>query len=250
MNKTINKWFFPLIKLSTPKYFYQLAARISPWVFLLAAAFMLYGFVDGLLFAPADYQQGNVYRIMYLHVPAAMLSLAGYAVMACCALCVLVWKMKLPDMLAKAIAPVGASLTLLTLITGSIWGKPMWGTWWIWDARLTSELILLFIYFGVISIRSAIIDEQISARVTAVITLIGLINIPIVHYSVYWWNTLHQRDTLFLFQQSTISPTMLHPLLACMGGMALLMLGIVLLSTRNEIAKREQEAKWLNETLT
>jgi len=173
--------------------------------------------VDGLLFAPADYQQGDAFRIMYLHVPAAIWSLGVYMMMSISVLFFFIWKIKLADIIAKVSAPVGVIFTVICLVTGSIWGRPTWGTWWIWDARLTSELLLLFIYFGIMALRSAIPNPQLAARASGVFTLIGLVNIPIIHYSVNWWNTLHQGASLSL-TNATIAPSMLHPLIAMIVG--------------------------------
>ncbi|WP_372725584.1 heme ABC transporter permease, partial [Immundisolibacter sp.] len=185
-----------LDRLAVPKFFYPFAGRLLPWLGWLAAGLLGLGAWWGLAVAPADYQQGDSYRIMFIHVPAAWLSMFTYMVMAGGAFVFLVWRMKLADMLAKCCAPLGAAFTLLTLVTGSLWGKPMWGTWWAWDARLTSELVLLFLYLGLIALRGAIDEPQRAGRATALLTLVGVVNIPIIHFSVDWWNTLHQPASL------------------------------------------------------
>ena len=154
------------------------------------------------MLAPTDYQQGDSYRIMFIHVPAAWMSLFIYIVMAGAGAIGLIWRMKLAEIIAISSAPIGASFTFLALVTGSIWGKPMWGTWWVWDARLTSELILLFLYLGVMALNNAIEDKRTAARATAMLAIVGVVNIPIIHYSVEWWNTLHQGPTVTKFDSA------------------------------------------------
>ena len=207
--------------------------------------FLVYGLLGALWLAPPDYQQGDVYRIMYIHVPLAIGSLALYTSMSVAAFIFLVWKIKVADMIVQAGARLGALYTLLTLITGAIWGQPTWGTWWIWDARLTSELILLFIYLGILLIRASIPDRVQGAKVASVVTLIGFINIPIIHYSVYWWHTLHQGSSIFLLKQSTIAPSMLHPLLAMIAAFVCYSIGIMCVQVRAELLKREAQANWV-----
>jgi heme exporter protein C len=163
--------------------------------------------------APADYQQGVAYRIIFIHVPSAWMSLFIYVSMAVAALIAMVWRIKLAEVIAMECAPIGAAFTLITLVTGSLWGKPMWGTWWTWDARLTSELVLLFLYLGVIGLFNAIEDRRRAARAASLLALVGIVNLPIVHYSVIWWNTLHQGQTVNLLGKSKIAPDMLWPLL-------------------------------------
>lgn len=201
-------------KLASPKYFYGYARRLA-WVFGLAALLLLgYGLVAGLAFAPADYQQGNGFRIIYIHVPSAFLSLSVYVFLAVSAVLHLVWRMKLPAICLQAAAPIGAMFTFLALVTGSLWGKPMWGTYWLWDARLTSELILLFLYFAVIALQRAFPQQEHGDKAASVFALIGAVNIPIIHYSVYWWNTLHQGATVARLGKPAIAGPMLYPLLA------------------------------------
>ena len=203
-------WFH---KLGSPPYFYRLAGRFLPWLYAIALVTGAVGLYGGLFIAPADYQQGDSFRMIYVHVPCAWMSLFVYAFMAANAFVALVWRIKLSETLAMASAPVGAAFTFITLVTGSLWGKPMWGTWWTWDARLTSELVLLFLYLGVIGLYNAIEDTRQAARAAAFLALIGIVNLPIVHYSVVWWNTLHQGTTVSLMGQSKISASMLWPLL-------------------------------------
>ena len=208
--KLIPLW---LHKLSSPPVFYRFAGALRPWLFwsaLILAAIGLYG---GLVLAPADYQQGDAYRIIFIHVPCAWMSLFVYVSMAVAAVIAMVWRIKLAEVIAMECAPIGAAFTLVTLITGSLWGKPMWGTWWTWDARLTSELVLLFLYLGVIGLFSAIEDRRRAARAASLLALVGIVNLPIIHYSVVWWNTLHQGQTVNLLGKSHIAPDMLWPLL-------------------------------------
>lgn len=200
--------------LISPKKFFNLSNRIVPWLTALFLLSLTYGLIGGLILAPADYLQGDGFRIIYVHAPCAFLSIFIYTIMATAAVCGLVWRIKLAFLVIRHSATIGAGFTLLALITGSLWGKPMWGTWWIWDARLTSELILLFLYIGVILFQSALSQKRHSERAIAILILVGFIDIPIIHYSVYWWNTLHQGATLKLTAPSAIDASMLYPLLA------------------------------------
>jgi heme exporter protein C len=240
----MHKW---LTKLASPKSFYQITGNWLPWLALFSSLLFAYGLIDGLLFVPPDYQQGDAFRIIYLHVPSAVMSLAAYVVMAISAAIFLIWKIKLADVIAKVGAPLGASFTFLALITGSLWGKPMWGTWWIWDARLTSELILLFLYGGVIALRSAIPEPTQAAKASNLLTIVGLVDIPIIHYSVYWWNTLHQQATVLKLAKPSIVPGMLYPLLAMLLAFMLYYLLALLISARYEVMARERQARWVQE---
>jgi len=208
--KIIPLW---LHKLSSPPAFYRFAGALRPWLFWGALILGTIGLYGGLVLAPGDYQQGDAYRIIFIHVPCAWMGLFAYGCMAVAALVALVWRIKLAEVIAMECAPVGAAFTFITLVTGSLWGKPMWGTWWTWDARLTSELVLLFLYFGVIGLFNAIEDRRRAARAASLLALVGIVNLPIVHYSVVWWNTLHQGSTVNLFGKSHISAEMLWPLL-------------------------------------
>ena len=185
-------WFH---QLSSPPHFYRMAGRLLPWFAWPALVLIVVGTWGGLVAAPADYQQGDGFRIIYVHVPSAWLSMFGYVSLAIAAGIGLIWRMKLAHVAANAIAPLGASFTALALATGSIWGKPMWGTWWVWDARLTSELILLFLYLGYIALNRAFDDRKQGDRASAVLALVGVVNVPIIHYSVEWWNTLPQPSS-------------------------------------------------------
>src|SRR3990167_5499680 len=236
-------------KISTPKYCYRFACLFQPWIAVACLILFLDGLWQGLVVAPPDYQQGDVYRIIYLHVPLVIWSVGIYVVMTACSLIYFIWKIKNADIIAKASAPIGAIFTFLTLITGSIWGKPTWGTWWIWDARLTSEFILLFIYFGIIVIRVAMPEPRLASRATALVTLIGFINIPIIHYSVDWWNTLHQGASILRFGSPKIAASMLHPLLAMIAAFLFYYLWILLIEIKHEVLQREKNTRWVSESI-
>lgn len=208
---------------------------------------LLPGLVWGLFFAPPDYQQGDAFRIIYIHVPAAFLSMSLYAWMAFLAVLLLVWRIKLAGLMLSVVAQLGAVMAFLALATGSIWGKPMWGAWWVWDARLTSELILLLLYIAILAIRSAFSDSERGDRVIAILTLVGLVDLPIIHYSVYWWNTLHQGSTLSVFAKPKIAAPMLYPLLLSLLGFTLYALWIILHKARNELLLRERRQQWVRE---
>ena len=236
--------------LISPKYFYQLANQLIPIAWIICLFAFSYGLIDGLIFAPADYQQGEAYRIIYIHVPCAVLSLSVFMIMAIAAVVYLIWKIKLADIIAKVSAPIGASFTLLALLTGALWGKPMWGTWWIWDARLTAELILLFIYMAIILVRSAIQNTDAAGRAAGILTLVGIIDIPIVHYSVNWWNTLHQKASLLQFAKPTLDPSMLVPLLAMLVAFFAYYVALLLMKSRHELMLREAEARRIQSLLS
>ncbi|MDQ4148218.1 MAG: heme ABC transporter permease [Pseudomonadota bacterium] len=234
-------------KLSSPRYFYNLSGRWLPWLAWSAAALLLIGTYWGLVVAPPDYQQGDSYRIMYIHVPSAWMSLFVYMVMACAAFIGLVWKMKLAEVIAADCAPLGASFTAMALITGMLWGKPMWGTYWVWDARLTSELILLFLYLGMIGLRGAIENPRTAARACGVLTLVGVVNIPIIHYSVIWWSTLHQGPIISRFAKPSVDPSMLWPLLIMVIAFMLYFAAVLLLRARCQILARERGSAWVRD---
>lgn len=238
------QWFH---KLGSPKWFFGIANRLMPWLLASGLIILAVGVVWGLAFAPKDYLQGNSYRIIFIHVPTAFLAQSVYIMMAVAAVVTLVWRMKLADVFVKAVAPVGLVLTFLALFTGAVWGKPTWGTWWIWDARLTSMLILLFLYGGVIALDRAINDEKSAARAVAVLVLVGVVNIPIIKYSVEWWNTLHQPATLKLTEKPSMSSEMLIPLLLSILGLYLLFGWLACIRMQTEILVREQRTKWVRE---
>ncbi len=228
-------------------YFYHFAGWFSPWIGGLGLLLALVGLYLGLVVAPPDYQQGDSYRIIYIHVPAAWLSLFVYMMMASFAVIILVWRMKIAEVLLSASAPVGAAFTFIALATGSLWGKPMWGTYWVWDARLTSELILLFLYLGIMTLGSAVEDRRTAARAVAVLTLVGVVNIPIIHYSVEWWNTLHQGPTVTKIGAPSIHWTMLVPLLLMALAFKLYYFFVLLRRARCEILEREAGSHWVRQ---
>ncbi len=238
-------WSF-LHRLGSPKSCYQLADRLLPWIASLCLLSFLYGLIGALYWAPADYQQGQVFRIIYLHVPCAILSLAIYGWMSLNVVIYLVWKMKVADIIASVSAPMGALFTFLALLTGSLWGKPTWGTFWIWDARLSSELILLFIYLSIIVLRSSIPDQQAAGRVAGVLSLVGCVNLPIIHYSVVWWHTLHQGATVLQWAKPSIAPEMLKPLLVMILAFSLYFVWWLLLRLRSELLIRERKSAWVS----
>lgn len=231
--------------LVSPRKFFRFSNQLLPW---LGAMFILcfsYGIIGGLILAPADYLQGDGFRIIYVHAPCAFLSLFIYAVMAAAAVAGIVWRLKLAFLVIRHSAPIGAGFTFLALLTGSLWGKPMWGTWWIWDARLTSELILLFMYLGVILLQAALAQKRSGERALAILVLVGFLDVPIIHYSVYWWNTLHQGATLKLFAPSAIDPSMAYPLLAMIGAFMLYYCIVLFLRMAHELAAVDARPHWL-----
>jgi len=237
-------------KLGSPKWFFGIATRLMPWLLAGGILLLVAGIVWGLAFAPRDYLQGNSYRIIFIHVPTAFLAQSVYIMMAVAAVVTLVWRMKLADVFVKAVAPVGLVLTFLALFTGAVWGKPTWGTWWIWDARLTSMLILLFLYGGVIALDRAINDEKSAARAVAVLVLVGVVNIPIIKYSVEWWNTLHQPATFKLTEKPSMPADMWVPLLLSVLGLYLLFGWLACLRMQTEILLREQRTRWVKDYVT
>ena len=234
-------------KMASPKYFYSIAGSLIPWLAASCALLFLAGLYYGLVKAPPDYQQGDSYRIMFIHVPAAWMSMFIYVVMAGAGAIGLIWHIKLAEVMAISSATIGAWFTFLALITGSIWGKPMWGTWWVWDARLTSELILLFLYLGVIALYNAIDDKRTAARAVAILALVGVVNIPIIHYSVEWWNTLHQGPTVTKLDKPSIHLSMLIPLLLMAFAFKLYYALVVLMRARCEVLERERHTVWVKE---
>jgi heme exporter protein C len=227
--------------LANPTRFLALADRLVPWFGGVAGVLLAIGLAMGFT-APEDFQQGITVRIMYIHVPFAWLAMLCYTLMAASALGTLVWRHPLADVALKAAAPVGAVFTALALITGSIWGKPMWGTWWVWDARLTSVFVLFLMYLGIIALTRALDDPARSARAAAIVTLVGFINIPIIKFSVDWWNTLHQPASVFRLDGPTIHPSLLWPLLVMALGFTMLFFALHLMAMRNEIWRRRVTA--------
>lgn len=228
-----------------PEGFFAFSSKIMPFLGAITVVLLTIGLYGALFSSPADYQQGEGVRIIYVHVPCAMLSMGIFTFMAFSSVCYLIWRIKLYDLFAECAAPLGAAFTFLALITGSLWGKPMWGTWWIWDARLTSELILLFIYIAYILLRKSLPNQKSASKACALLAIIGFIDIPIIHYSVKWWHTLHQGSTLTLFGKPTIVFEMLWPLLTMIVGLGMLFALIWLLLVRAEILTQYKHQLWL-----
>ncbi len=241
------RWFH---RFGSPVWFYRISGKMLPWLTVLFLALFLPGIYMGLFTAPTDYQQGESFRIMYVHVPAAWLSMFIYIVMAICGAVSLIWRMKLADVVLIASAPIGASFTFLALATGMLWGKPMWGAYWVWDARLTSELILLFLYFGIMALYNAFEEKRTAAKAVAILTLVGVVNIPIIHYSVEWWNTLHQGASVSKVGTPSIHIDMLIPLIL-MGLAFQVYYGLALfLRVRAELIEREYPSGWVKKLHT
>ena len=244
-NSSMWTWFH---KLASPPSFYRFADLLAPWLFGLALALLAAGLYAGLYIAPADYQQGDAFRIIYVHVPAAALSLGVYTMMAVAGGIALIWRMKLAEAAVVSCAPAGASFTALALVTGMLWGRPTWGAYWVWDARLTSELVMLFFYLGVVGLNQAYADARAGSRACAWLALVGVINVPIVHYSVYWWNSLHQGSSILSVEgirNPKIAAPMLWPLLLALAGFFLFFGAAVLRRMQNELLLRERNARWV-----
>ncbi len=239
-------WFY---RLASPPHVYRMAATLTRWFLIPALIAMGYGIIDGLAFAPPDYQQGDAFRIVYVHAPAAWMSLFCYVTMAVSGAIGLIWRIKVAHAVSAATAPIGASFTVLALFTGSLWGRPMWGTYWAWDPRLTSELILLFLYVGVMSLRTAFEDTTRGDRAAALLAIVGVVNVPIIHFSVVWWNSLHQGATVARLGKPAMSPSMLWPLLAMFLGFMCFFGAVLCMRVRGEVLNRERQARWVREVL-
>ena len=240
-------WFH---RLSSPPHFFRIAPGFARWLRIPGLVLIAAGLVLGLGFAPADYQQGDGFRIIYVHVPSAWLSMFAYVFMAGAATIGLIWRIKLAHLVAHAAAPLGAAFTFLALASGSLWGIPMWGTWWEWDARMTSELVLLFLYLGYMALYRAFEDPVRGDRASALLALVRVVNVPIIHYSVKWWNTLHQGATLSMTQgKAAIGADMAVPLLMVALGCTLFFGAQTLARARIHLLEREERASWLRETL-
>jgi len=223
-------------RFANPNRFLKLANAVLPWSAGLTVLTLAAGLYLALFHSPADYQQGETVRIMYIHVPSAWMALFVYANMAVASAVALIWRHPLADLIAKAAAPIGAGFTLICLITGSLWGKPMWGTWWVWDARLTSVLILFFLYLGYIALVNAFDDPNRGHRAAGILALVGAVNIPIIKFSVDWWNTLHQPASVVRMGGPAIDPSMLWPLLLMAIGFTFFFVTVLILRVRSEIA--------------
>ena len=238
-------WFY----FAAPQRFYGLAGKLLPWCAAAAVALAAYGLWLGLAVAPTDFQQGESYRIIFIHVPASWMAMVLYLAMAFWAAVGLVFNARLAAMLAQAIAPTGALMAFLSLWTGALWGKPTWGTWWVWDARLTSTLILLFMYIGFMALRGAIEDERRADRASALVAIVGAVNVPIIYFSVKWWNTLHQGASVRPLKGSTMADVMLEAMLIMALAFWAYAFAVVLARVRTIILERERGAAWTQSVL-
>ena len=246
MWNTLKRWYH---QLGSPRYFYRFCEVVVPWLWVIALATLAVGLIWGLLFAPPDYQQGNSYRIIFIHVPASSGALMGYMALGVAGFVAVVWRMKMAEVMLKAIAPFGMMLCAISLVTGGLWGKPTWGTYWQWDARMTSMLILLFLYMGVVALQVVIRDPRQAARAAGLLAMVGTINVFIVRYSVEWVQTLHQGRTLRVIGESAIDPSMKYPLLISMFGLWLLYALNVLIRARAEVLSRERRTGWVKKLI-
>jgi heme exporter protein C len=235
-------------QLASPPFFYRIAGKLIPWFAGFFLIFLMIGLYGALIYSPIDYQQKDSVRIMYVHVPSAWMSMFVYMVMALSGIIAIVWRIKIAEVVAASAAPIGASFAFLALATGSLWGKTSWGTWWVWDARLTSTLILFFLYLGIIALNAAIEDKRTAARACAILAIVGAVNIPIIVYSVEWWNTLHQKATISILKmKSAIHIDMLIPLLIMALAFKLFFMMVLLMRARVEVLEREKNSKWVQE---
>lgn len=237
-------------KLGSPPWLYKISGSILRWLLPVTVVALAVGLAWGLLFTAPDFRQGNSYRIIYIHVPAAVVALAGYYLMALAGAVSLIWKMKMADIAMKACAPIGASFTFLALLTGAIWGKPTWGTWWVWDARITSMLVLLFLYLGVVALYEAFDNKEAASKACAVLSLVGMVNIPIIYKSVDWWYSLHQPASIKMTGGSSIDSSMLYPLFWMIASVYALFACCMMLYMRVEILKSESKTGWVKRLAT
>jgi heme exporter protein C len=242
--RPVSRWLW-FHKLGSPPHAYRIAGSFRPWLLGVSIALMLIALYGGLVLAPADYQQKDAFRIIYVHAPSAIMSMQVYMVMAAAAAIGIIWRMKLAHAVAAACAPIGMWFTILTLATGSIYGKPMWGTWWEWDPRLTAVLIQLFLYLGYMALRSSFDDTARADRASAILAIVGVVNVPIVKYSVVWWNSLHQGPTISKLGRPAIELSMGWPLYVMLLGFMCFFAAILCDAVRSEILKRERNASWL-----
>jgi heme exporter protein C len=245
MSSRLINWF----KFSSPATFYPLAHKIWLVATIIAVVLIAIGLYMSFFVAPTDYKQGEGYRIIFVHVPASWMSMFIYVVMACWAALGLVFNTRLSAMMAQALAPTGAMFAFLSLWTGAFWGKPMWGTWWVWDARITSELILLFLYLGYMALRSSIDDPRRGDRASAILLIVGVVNIPIIYYSVKWWNTLHQGSTIKLNEESSMDDTMLLAMLIMTLGFWAYSIATAMSRVRSVILERERSSTWVKQMI-
>ena len=238
-----------LSELANPSRFNALAERVLPWLVVATALAFALGLYQALFVAPDDYQQGATVKIMFIHVPSAWLGMLGWGLMSIAALGTLVWRHPLADVAMKAAAPIGAAFTLICLVTGSLWGRPMWGTYWAWDPRLISELILLFLYVAVMSLRGGFEDAQRADRASGLLAVVGVVNVPIIHFSVQWWNSLHQGPTIAKLGRPAMPGSMLWPLLSMLLGFMLFYGAVLCLRLRGEVLNRERQSTWVREAI-
>jgi len=225
-------------QLANPARFMRIAGPLLPWMSLSSISLIILALYFAIFASPADYQQGETVRIMYVHVPAAWMALFTYTMMAIASGSFLVWKHPLADLMAQAAAPIGAGFTAIALITGALWGQPMWGTWWVWDARLTSVLILFFLYLGYMALVNGFDDPERGSRVGAILALVGFVNVPIIKFSVDWWNTLHQPASISRLDAPAIDPSMLIPLLLMAAGFKLFLLSVLILKIKTRLIRK------------
>ncbi len=239
-------WFH---RLGSPPHIYRLATRLTPWFAWPAGLIIVAALYSGLVLAPPDWQQGDGFRMVYVHAPCAWMSLMVYTTMAVASAVGLIWRMKVAHAVAASCAPVGASFTAAALLTGMLYGRPMWGTYWAWDPQLTFELVLLFIYLGYLGLRSSFDDPQRADRASAVLAIAGFVDVPIIHFSTSWWNSLHQAPSVMRLGKPTMTLPMLIPLLMMLLGFTLYFIAILLVRLRGEILRRERSASWLREAV-
>jgi heme exporter protein C len=237
-------WFH---RLASPPHIYRIAGTLTPWFGWPAGILIVAALYGGLVLAPPDYQQGDGFRIIYVHAPSAWLAVMVYGVMASAAAVGLIWRMKVAHAVAASCAGIGAWFTAVSLVTGMLWGKPMWGTYWVWDPRLTAQLVLLFLFLGYMGLRSSIDDLGRADRASAVLAVIGIVNLPIIRYSVEWWNSIHQAPSVMKMDRPSIPMDMLAPLLMMLLGFTLYFAAVMLVRLRAEILRRERTAGWLKE---
>ena len=238
-----------IYKFGSPKYFFNISSKFLPYLKIMSLCLLAVGSLWGLFFVPPDYLQGDAFRIIYIHVPAAFTSLSLYSFMGMLAIILLIWRIKIAGIILFQAAEIGAAMTFIALITGSIWGKPMWGTWWIWDARLTSELILLLFYLAILAVKNAYKNKDNGEKIVAILTLVGLIDLPIIHYSVVWWNTLHQGSTISFFAKPKIELVMAYPLFIMIIGFIFYSFLLIIIKSRNELLIRERNQSWVSSVL-
>ncbi len=235
-------WFF---QLASPKWFYQKSLIWQPWVTFLALSGLLVGAYFGLFVAPPDFVQGESFRMIYVHVPSAYLSMMVYVVMAVTAAIGIIWQMKMAYVVSLSCSAIGAAFTLLALLTGAVWGKPTWGTYWQWDGRMTSQLVLLFLYIGHMALHSAISDTKKADKTAALLAIVGIVNIPIIHFSVDWWHSLHQTATLSKLEKPSMEWSMLWPLLLMIVSFKLFFVSVLLPMIRVHLLWREKDSQWV-----